>query len=128
MTTQVGAPAGHRGPRRVAAALKVRKGDEVQVIAGKDRGKRGRVIEVHPAEERVVVEGLNIVKRHRRANPAKRDQGGIIEKPEPLHVSKVMVVCPRCGRATRVGQRLEEDVKERVCRRCGEAIVVTEKE
>lgn len=121
---------GVRAVDRVGArgTLKVRKGDEVQVVAGKDRGKRGRVIEVHPTEQRVVVEGVNIVKRHRRANPAKREQGGIIEKPAPLHVSKVMVVCPRCGKPTRVGHRLEEDVKERVCKRCGEAIVVTEKE
>lgn len=111
----------------MAVTLKVRKGDEVQIIAGKDRGKRGRVIEVQPVARSVVVEGRNIVKRHRKANPAKREQGGIIEKPAPLHVSKVMVVCPRCGKPTRVGHRLEEDVKERICKRCGEVIIVTEK-
>ncbi len=108
--------------------LSVRKGDEVQVIAGKDRGKRGRVSQVHPEKGRVVVEGVNIVKRHRKANPAKHEQGGIIEMPAPFHVSKVMVVCPRCGKPTRVGHRISEDTKERVCKRCGETIVVTEKE
>ena len=112
----------------MALRLAVRKGDEVEVIAGKDRGKRGRVTEVHPAEGRVLVEGLNIVKRARKANPGKREQGGLIEMPAPLHVSKVMVICPRCGKPTRVGHRVDADTKERVCKRCGEAIVVTEKE
>ncbi len=107
--------------------LAIRKGDEVQIIAGKDRGKRGRVTAVHPAAGRVVVEGLNIVKRAKKANPAKREQGGLIEMPAPLHVSKVMVVCPRCGKPTRVGHHVDADTKERRCKHCGEAIVVTEK-
>ncbi len=108
--------------------LEVRKGDEVLVIAGKDRGKQGRVTEVRPRERRVVVEGVNIVKRHRKANPAKREQGGIIDIPSPLALSKVMVVCPRCHKPTRVGHRVSGETNERVCKQCGEAIVVTEKE
>ncbi len=111
----------------MAERLAVRKGDEVQVITGKDRGKRGRVLEVRPTQRRVVVEGLNIAKRHKRPNPAKREQGGIIDVASSLDVSKVMVVCPRCGKPTRVGHRIAEDTKERVCRRCGEVIVTTEK-
>lgn len=106
----------------------IRKGDQVQVIAGKDRGKRGRVTEVRPEEGRLLVEGVNIVKRARRANPAKREQGGLIEMSAPLDASNVMVVCPRCGRLTRIGHRIEAETKERICRKCGEAIVVAEKE
>ncbi len=105
--------------------LSVRKGDEVLVIAGKDRGKQGRVTEVRPEERRVVVEGVNVAKRHRKGNPAKREAGGIIDVPSPLAASKVMVVCPRCHKPTRVGHRRSGETKERVCRRCGEAIVVT---
>jgi|SRR2546428_11094111 len=108
--------------------LDVRKGDEVLVIAGKDRGKQGRVTEVRPEARRVVVEGVNVTKRHRKANPAKREQGGIIDVAAPLSASKVMVVCPHCHKPTRVGHRISGDTKERVCKHCGEAIVVTEKE
>lgn len=108
--------------------LSVRKGDEVRVIVGKDRGKQGRVTEVHPENGRIVVEGVNVVKRHRKANPAKRQQGGVIEMPAPLDIAKVMVVCPHCHKATRVGHQISGETKERVCRHCGEAIVVTEKE
>ncbi len=110
----------------MAVNLKVRKGDEVMVLAGRDRGKRGRVQEVRPAEGTVIVAGVNIAKRHRKPNPAKNDKGGIIDQPMPLAFGKVMVVCPHCGKPTRVGHRREEDTKERVCKRCGEAIVVTE--
>ncbi len=108
--------------------LDVRKGDEVQVIAGKDRGKQGRVSEVRPGERRVVVEGVNVVKRSRKANPGKREQGGIIDLNAPLAASKVMVVCPHCHKPTRIAHRVSGETKERVCKRCGEAIVVTAKE
>jgi len=107
--------------------IRIRKGDEVEVIAGKDRGKRGTVQEVHPDEHRVVVAGLNIVKRHQKPNPQRHLKGGIIEEPAPLDVSKVMLVCPRCGEPTRVGHRVEDGEKQRVCRNCGEEIVVQEK-
>jgi large subunit ribosomal protein L24 len=114
--------------RAYAGTPSIRKGDQVQVIAGKDRGKRGRVTEERPREGRLLVEGVNMVKRARRANPTKREQGGLIEMAAPLDASNVMVVCPRCGRLTRIGHRIEADTKERVCRKCGEAIVVAEKE
>jgi large subunit ribosomal protein L24 len=111
----------------MAVSLKIHKGDEVEVIAGKDRGKRGKVQEVDPNAMTVVVAGVNIAKRHRKPNPSKNEKGGIIEQPMALSLGKVMVVCPHCGKPTRVARRIDEDNKERVCKRCGEAIVVEEK-
>ena len=111
----------------MATNLKVRKGDEVMVIAGKDRGKRGRVQEVRPVEGTVIVAGVNMAKRHTKPNPSKNNKGGIIDQPRPLALGKVMVVCPHCGKPTRVAHRVDEDTKERVCKRCGETIVVEEK-
>jgi large subunit ribosomal protein L24 len=107
--------------------LKVRKGDEVMVIAGKDRGKRGRVQEVNPTRGTIVVAGVNMAKRHTKPNPSKNNKGGIIDQPRPLALGKVMVVCNHCGKPTRVSLRREEDTKERVCKQCGETIVVEEK-
>ncbi len=117
--------------------MKVRKGDVVQVISGKDRGKQGRIIEAHPAERRVIVENVNVVKKHRRPR-ALRDSsrmgqpqiqpGGVFDVAAPLPVSNVMVVCPTCNRATRVGYEFREAkdgiVKVRVCKRadCGEVL------
>jgi len=111
----------------MSTSLKIRKGDEVMVIAGKDRGKKGRVQEVRPGALTVVVAGLNIAKRHRKPNPSKNEKGGIIEEPRPLALGKVMVVCPHCGKPTRVAHRLDEDNKERICKKCGETIVVEDK-
>ncbi len=111
----------------MATSLKIRKGDEVQVIAGKDRGKRGRVQEVSPASMTVIVAGINVAKRHTKPNPSKNNKGGIIEQPMPMSLGKVMVICPHCGKPTRVAHRSDEDTKERICKRCGEPIVVEEK-
>ena len=111
----------------MATSLKLRKGDEVVVIAGKDKGKRGRIQEVDKSGGAVIVAGVNIAKRHTKPNPSKNTKGGIIEQPMPLAVGKVMVVCPHCGKPTRIAHRIEEDQKERICKRCGEAIVVEEK-
>jgi large subunit ribosomal protein L24 len=121
----------------MANRMKVRKGDLVQVVSGKDRGKQGRIIEAHPAERRVIVENLNVVKKHRRPR-ALRDSsrmgqpqvqpGGVFDVAAPLPVSNVMVICPTCNRATRVGYELRESkgrqVKVRVCKRadCGEVL------
>ncbi len=100
---------------------RIKKGDTVEVIAGKDKGERGQVVRMLNAEERVIVGGVNVVKRHQKA----RQQGGqtipasIIEKDAPLHVSNVMLVCPSCGKATRVGFRVREDGRKvRVCKKC----------
>src|SRR5438046_9553325 len=102
----------------MAVKMKVRKGDLVQVLAGKDRGKRGRVIEARPSERRVIVENLNVAKRHTRPRPVKDATrmggtqivpGGIIDKPAPIPVGNVMVVCTVCDTPTRGGV-LEEEV------------------
>jgi large subunit ribosomal protein L24 len=111
----------------MATSLKIRKGDEVQVIAGKDRGKRGRVQEVLPGDLTVIVAGINVAKRHTKPNPSKNNKGGIIDQPMPMALGKVMVICPHCGKPTRVAHRTDEDTKERICKRCGEPIVVEEK-
>jgi large subunit ribosomal protein L24 len=100
----------------------VKKGDLVMVIAGKDKGKSGKVLRVIPKEERVVVERINLVKKHLRPNPA-TGQGGIVEMEAPIHISNVMPICPSCNRPTRVGRKvLESGVKVRVCKRCGESL------
>jgi large subunit ribosomal protein L24 len=117
--------------------MKIRKGDLVQILSGKDRGKQGRVLEARPRERRVVVENLNVVKRHTRPRPLKdsgrmggpqMSPGGVIDKPAPLPISNVMLVCPTCHRATRVGTHVKEVkgevVRLRVCKRadCGQEI------
>ena len=100
----------------------VKKGDLVMVIKGKDAGKKGKVLRVIPKEGRVVVEGVNIVKKHTRPTP-KMPQGGIIEKEAPMSSSKVMLFCTKCNRPTRVGKRFLADGKKvRYCKKCGEVI------
>lgn len=102
--------------------MKIKKGDEVVVIAGKDKGKRGTVRISIPSENRVVVEGVNVVKKHQKARPGVR-QAGIIEQENPLQVSNVMLFCPRCSTPTRVGTRREETGrKQRYCRHCNETV------
>ena len=100
----------------------VKRGDTVAVIAGKERGKRGKVLIVLPAKRRVIVEKVNMIKRHQRPTQKLR-QGGIIEREGTLNLSNVMVVCGKCDRPTRTGiQALAEGKKARVCKRCGEMI------
>ncbi len=89
--------------------MKIKKGDTVEVVTGKDTGKRGRVLKVDPPRGRVVVEGVNMIKRHTRPNPQKRIQGGIVEREAPINVSNVMVVSPDSGRRTRVGFKILDD-------------------
>ena len=97
----------------------VRKNDNVLVTTGKDRGKKGRVLKVLPAKNRVVVEGVNIIKRHTKPNPQRQIKGGVVEREAPVHASNVQVVCPECGKATRVGRRvLGDGRKVRICRKC----------
>jgi len=121
----------------MAQAMNIRKGDVVQVLSGKDRGKQGRIIEADPKRRRVIVENLNVVKRHRRPRPMKDSSrmgqtqiqpGGVFDISAPIEASNVMVVCPTCNRATRVGYEFRESkdgvVKVRVCKRadCGEVL------
>jgi len=89
--------------------MKIRKGDNVEVKSGKDAGKKGRVLRVDRDRDRVVVEGVNMIKRHTRPNPQKKVQGGIVEREAAIHVSNVMVVSPDSGRPTRVGYKVLDD-------------------
>src|SRR6185312_15090531 len=121
----------------MAHTMRIRKGDLVHILSGKDRGKQGRVIDARPKDKKVVVENLNIVKRHTKPRPiqnasrmgtAGMSPGGVIDRPAPVPVGNVMVVCPVCNRPTRVGMKEREDhgelKKVRVCKRedCGEEI------
>ncbi|MDI3328224.1 MAG: 50S ribosomal protein L24 [Alicyclobacillaceae bacterium] len=102
--------------------MRIKKGDLVVVIAGKDKGKKGRVLAAYPKEQRVLVEGVNLVKRHTRPNPA-NPQGGIITKEAPLHVSNVMIVDPKTGQPTRVGMKILSDgTKVRYAKKSGEIL------
>ena len=102
--------------------MKIKTGDTVKVLSGKDRGKRGRVMRALPKERRVIVEGLNIKKRHRRSRRQDR-KGEVVLLPAPMSVSAVELVCPHCGRPTRIGSRLAADgTKTRMCKQCGQAL------
>ncbi|MDI3316684.1 MAG: 50S ribosomal protein L24 [Bacillota bacterium] len=104
------------------ARLSVRKGDLVQVLSGKDAGKRGKILRTLPRLRRVVVEGVNVAKKHRKPTPQVM-QGGIVEQENPIDASNVMLVCPHCDRPTRVAHRvLDDGRKVRTCKRCGEVI------
>jgi len=104
--------------------LRIKREDMVEVIAGNDRGARGRVLRVLPKEGRVVVETVNIRKKHQRPMQAGRGQvqAGIIQFEAPFDASNVMVICPQCGEPTRVGIRREAGARIRVCKKCGEDI------
>ncbi len=101
----------------------IRKNDEVYVLRGKDRGKTGRVLIVIPQKQRIVVEGVQMIKRHTRPNPQKNIKGGIVEKEAPIHVSNVAVVCKNCSERTRIGIIvLEDGRRERTCKKCGNTL------
>ena len=99
----------------------VKTGDTVKFISGKDRGETGKVLAVSPKEGKVIVEGLNMVKKH--VKPRRQGEtGGIVDAQPPIYASKVMPVCPKCGKATRVGHKIEGDKKVRICKHCGAEI------
>jgi len=99
--------------------MNIKRDDTVLVIAGKDRGKRGRVREVHPTDNKVIIEGVNIVKKHTKGRMGAR-QAGVVEQEAPMDAGKVMVVCPNCNRGTRIGHTfLGNGQKVRQCRHCG---------
>ena len=103
------------------AKMNVKKGDQVEVLSGKDKGKRGEVIVALPSEGKVVVRGVAVVKKAQRPTQANQ-QGGIVEKEAAIDVSNVALVCPTCGKATRVGHAEEDGKKVRVCKKCGAEI------
>jgi len=99
---------------------KLRKEDQVQVIAGKNRGKQGKVIRIDRAKGRAIVAGVNLVKKAQKKRK-QTDRGGIIEIEAPIDLSNIMIICQKCG-PTRIGYKIEGDAKKRVCRKCGEAL------
>ena len=100
--------------------VNIRKGDQVKVMTGRDRGKTGRVLSVDSVKRIVTVEHANMIKRHTRPNPSKNIKGGIVEREGAIAISNVMLVCPGCSKASRVGNKeLADGTKVRVCRRCG---------
>jgi len=100
--------------------FKLKKEDTVEIIAGKDKGKRGKILKIHRDSDRLVVEGANIVKKTQKRRK-QQDRGGIIEIEAALHSSNVMIVCKKCG-PTRIGYKIDGKDKVRVCRKCGEAL------
>jgi large subunit ribosomal protein L24 len=97
----------------------IRRNDTVIVTTGKDSGKRGRVLKVLPAKNRLIVEGVNVIKRHTRPNPQRNIKGGIVTREASLHASNVQLVCPECGNLTRIGHKvLADGRKVRICRKC----------
>lgn len=101
--------------------MNIRKDDKVIVLSGKDKGKTGVVLAADPKNGKVIVEGVNVATKH-QAPRRQGDEGGIIHVEIPIYVSKVQLVCPKCGKATRVGHRINDGEKVRVCRKCGEEI------
>ena len=100
-------------------ATPIRKNDTVLIVTGKDRGKRGRVLKVLPEKNRLVIEGMNLIKRHTRPNPGKNIKSGIVEREASLHASNAQLICPECGAQTRVGRKILGDGRKvRVCRKC----------
>ena len=97
----------------------IRRNDNVVITTGKDRGKRGRVLKVLPGSNRVVVEGVNMIKRHTRPNPRANIKGGIVQREASLHASNVQLICPECGAQARIGRKvLGDGRKVRICRKC----------
>lgn len=106
----------------MAPKMQVKTGDKVEVIAGKDKGKKGKILSVEPSRGRVIVEGVAVSKRHQKPTQ-KNPQGGILEKESAIANSNVMLVCPSCSKATRTGHRILDGKKKvRVCRKCGEVV------
>jgi large subunit ribosomal protein L24 len=100
-------------------ATPIRKNDNVLVITGKNRGARGRVLKVDPAKNRLVIEGVNMIKRHTKPNPQKNIKGGVVEREASVHASNVQLLCPECGKQTRIGRRILGDGRKvRICRKC----------
>jgi large subunit ribosomal protein L24 len=100
--------------------LKLRKDDQVQVIAGKDRGKQGKIVQIDRVKGRAIVAGINMVKKAQKKRK-QTDRGGIVEIEAPIQISNIMIVCRKCG-PTRIGYKIEGETKKRVCRKCGEAL------
>lgn len=103
-------------------SLHIKKNDSIVVISGKEKGKRGRVLSVSPSKESLIIEKINMIKRHMKPS-RKQAQGGIIEKESSIHMSNVMMICPKCAKPTRIGNTsLQGGKKVRVCKKCREVM------
>jgi large subunit ribosomal protein L24 len=101
--------------------MNIKKDDKVVVLSGKDKGKQGKILTADPKAEKVIVEGVNVATKHQK--PRKQgEEGGIIKVETPIYASKVQLVCPKCGKATRVGHKIVDGKKTRVCKKCGAEI------
>jgi large subunit ribosomal protein L24 len=107
-------------------SLNIQRNDTVEVIAGSDKGKRGRVLRILAEDNRVLVEHVRMIKKNVRPNPQKNIKGGIAEQEAPINISNVMLVCPNCG-PSRVGHKFEGGVKVRVCKKCGQTLAPKKK-
>ncbi len=101
--------------------MNIKTNDKVKMIAGKNRGKEGKVIQVFPKENKIVVEGINLLKKNMRARK-QGEKGQVIELPAPFDASNAKIICPKCGLAVRIGQKEEADQKKRVCKKCKQFI------
>lgn len=101
--------------------MRIKKGDNILIISGKDRGRKGKVLKVLPKREKIMVEGINLKKKH--IKPRKSgEKGQIVEIVAPMNVSNVKLICPKCGKATKIGYKLGEKEKYRICKKCGQRI------
>jgi large subunit ribosomal protein L24 len=101
--------------------MKIKKGDTIKIIAGKDKGKTGKVLKVLPKKNKVLIDALNLYKKHVRAK-RQGEKGEVVSVPRPIDVSNIMFFCPNCGKAVKIGYRFEEENKVRVCKKCGASI------
>jgi len=101
--------------------MKIKKGDTVLIILGKDRGRKGKVLKAFPKELKILVEGINLKKKHVRPK-REGEKGQIVQIPAPIQISNVKVICPKCGKAIRVGYKIVENKKYRICKKCGKEI------
>jgi len=101
--------------------MKIKKGDTVLVILGKDRGRKGKVLGVFPKERKILVEGINLIRKHQKPKRAE-EKGQIIQLPKPIDVSNVKIFCSKCGKATRIGYKIINENKVRICKKCGQEI------
>ncbi len=97
--------------------MKIRKGDKIKIMAGKDKGKDGVIDRVYPKQNKILIQGINLIKRHIKKNQ-ELPEGGIVDIPKPVQVSSVMLICPKCSKTTRVGFELDKNKKVRSCKKC----------
>ena len=101
--------------------MKIHKGDTVLIISGKDRGKKGKVLKVLPKENKILVESVNLKKKHQRPKKS-GEKGQVITKPAPIDASNVKIICSKCGKAARLGYKIVDEKKYRICKKCGQEI------